>query len=49
MEPMLTVVATSRQQNRNVLDYLTSRIEADRRGQSLSSLLPVNKASFEVA
>lgn len=41
VERMLTVVATCRQQGRNVLDYLTTSFEADRRGQSLPSLLPV--------
>ena len=30
VERMLTVVATCRQQQRNVLDYLTSCFEADR-------------------
>jgi transposase len=49
VERMLTVVATCRQQNRNVLDYLNSCFEADRRGQSLPSLLPVNKAPSKVA
>ena len=34
VERMLTVVATCRQQGRNVLDYLTSCFEADRRGQA---------------
>ena len=40
MERMLTVVATCRQQGRNVLDYLTSCFEATRRGQAIPSLLP---------
>ena len=39
MERMLTVVATCRQQGRNVLDYLTTCFEADCRGQALPSLL----------
>jgi transposase len=41
VERMLTVVATCRQQGRNVLDYLAASFEADCRGQSLPSLLPV--------
>jgi transposase len=41
VERMLTVVATCRQQGRNVLDYLSVCFEADRCGQALPSLLPV--------
>ena len=41
VERMLTIVATCRQQGYNVLDYLTSCFEADRRGQPLPSLVPV--------
>ena len=41
VERMLTVVATCRQQHRNVLDYLTACFEADCRGQFVPSLLPV--------
>ena len=40
VERMLTVVATCRQQERNVLDYLTSCFEAHLRGQKVPSLLP---------
>jgi transposase len=40
VERMLSVVATCRQQGRNVLDYLTSRFEAARSGQAITSLLP---------
>ena len=47
MERMLTVVATCRQQGRNVLDYLTSCFEADRRGQALPSLLPVRRGRIQ--
>jgi transposase len=47
VERMLTVVATCRQQGRNVLDYLTSCFEAERRGQALPSLLPMAKAEIE--
>jgi transposase len=40
VERMLTVVATCRQQKRNVLDYLCSCFEADLRGGKAPSLLP---------
>jgi transposase len=40
VERMLTVVATCRQQERTVLDYLTSCFEANRRRQPSPSLLP---------
>jgi transposase len=49
VERMLTVVATCRQQGRNVLDYLTACFEADCRGQSLPSLLPVAPYKSDVA
>ena len=49
VERMLTVVATCRQQGRNVLDYLTTCFEADCRGQVLPSLLPVTTAKSEAA
>jgi hypothetical protein len=49
VERMLTVVATCRQQGRNVLDYLTECFEADRRGQALPSLLPVPAAEAKAA
>ena len=49
VERMLTVVATCRQQGRNVLDYLSTCFEADRRGQALPSLLPVTKAETKAA
>ncbi|HEY2295785.1 MAG TPA: IS66 family transposase [Thermoanaerobaculia bacterium] len=49
VERMLTVVATCRQQGRNVLEYLTSCFEADRRGQLIPSLLPVTQPAIEVA
>ena len=41
VERMLTVVATCRQQGRNVLEYMTPCFEADRRGQAIATLLPV--------
>jgi transposase len=49
VERMLTVVATCRQQGRNVLEYLTSCFEADRNGQSISSLLPVTEPAIKIA
>ena len=49
VERMLTVVATCRQQGRNVLEYLTSCFEADRRGQSIPSLLLVTEPAIKVA
>jgi transposase len=49
VERMLTVVATCRQQGRNVLDYLTSCFEADRRGQARPSPLPVKTAKTKIA
>jgi transposase len=49
VERMLTVVATCRQQGRNVLEYLTSCFEADRRGQSIPSLLPAMEPAIKVA
>ena len=42
VERMLTVVATCRQQRRNVLDYLSSCFEANQRGQKVPSLVPAN-------
>ena len=49
VERMLTVVATCRQQDRNVLEYLTSCFEADRRGQSIPSLLPATEPPIKAA
>jgi transposase len=49
VERMLTVVATCRQQGRDVLEYLTSCFEADRRGQSIPSLLPAMEPAIKVA
>ena len=46
---MLTVVATCRQQGRNVLDYLTMCFEADSWGQALPSLLPATTTKSEAA
>ena len=49
VERMLTVVATCRQQGRNVLDYLTSCFQADRKGHAIPSLLPVTEPAIKVA
>jgi transposase len=49
VERMLTVVATCRQQGRNVLGYLTTCFDADRRGQTPPSLLPVTATNSNVA
>jgi transposase len=40
VERTLSVVATCRQQSRNVLEYLTTCFEANHRGQPIPSLLP---------
>jgi transposase len=48
-ERMLSVVATCRQQGRNVLEYQTSCFEADRRGQALPSLVPAQTPDIKVA
>ena len=49
VERMLTVVATCRQQGRNVLDYLTSCFQAVRNGHGIPSLLPVMESAIKVA
>lgn len=49
VERMLTVVATCRQQGRNVLEYLTSCFEAERSGQAIPSLLPAGTSEVKVA
>jgi transposase len=46
---MLTVVATCRQQGRDVLAYLTSCFEAARVGQAIPSLLPATPPKMAVA
>ena len=48
VERMLTVVATCRQQSRNVLDYLRSRFEAARSGRAVPSLLPVTSPKIKI-
>ena len=49
VERMLTVVATCRQQGRNVLDYLTSCFEAARSRQAIPSLLPAAPPKIKAA
>jgi transposase len=49
VERMLSVVATCRQQGRNVLEYLTSCFEADCRGQAIPSLVPADQTQINVA
>jgi transposase len=49
VERMLTVVATCRQQGRNVLDYLTSCFQGARKGHAIPSLLPVTEQAIKVA
>jgi transposase len=49
VERMLTVVSTCRQQGRNLLEYLTSCFEADRRGHAIPSLLPAREADIKIA
>jgi len=49
VERMLTVVATCRQQGGNVLDYLTSCLDASRRSQDIPSLLPVITGKIKAA
>jgi transposase len=46
---MLSVVATCRQQGRNVLEYLTSCFEADCRGQAIPSLVPADPTRINAA
>jgi transposase len=42
VESMMTVVATLKQQQRNVLEYLTEACEAALRGEAAPSLLPIS-------
>jgi hypothetical protein len=39
---MMTVVATRKQQRRNVLEYLTAACAAAHRGEKVPSLLPTS-------
>jgi len=49
VERMLTVVATCRQQERSVLDYLAACFQAARMRQAIPSLLPTNRPAIKVA
>lgn len=49
VERTLSVVATCRQQKRNVLDYLTSCFAAAHQGQPIPSLLPISQPKSEAA
>jgi transposase len=49
VESMMTVVATLKQQQRSVLDFLTAAHEAALRGQAAPSLLPANEQKSQVA
>jgi transposase len=46
---MMTVVATLKQQKRNVLDYLTAALEAAWRGEPAPSLLPASDQKAQAA
>ena len=45
----LTVVATLKQQQRNVLEYLTAACEAALRGEAAPSLLPASNQKAQAA
>jgi transposase len=49
VESMLTVVATLKQQQRNVLEYLTAACEAALRGEAAPSLLPASDQKAQSA
>ena len=49
VESMLTVVATLKQQQRNVLEYLTTAWEAALRGEAAPSLLPASDQESQAA
>ena len=49
VESMLTVVATLKQQQRNVLEYLTAACEAALRGEAAPSLLPASDQQVQAA
>ncbi len=49
VESMLTVVATLKQQQRNVLEYLTAACEAALRGDTAPSLLPTSDQKVQAA
>ena len=49
VESMMTVVATLKQQQRNVLEYLTAACEAALRGEAAPSLLPASDQQVQAA
>ncbi len=49
VESMMTVVATLKQQKRNVLEYLTATHEAALRGEAAPSLLPQDDQNAQAA
>jgi transposase len=49
VESMMTVVATLKQQQRNVLEYLTEACDAALRGDAAPSLLPANAQKSQTA
>jgi transposase len=49
VERMMTVVATLKQQQRNVLEYLTAACEAALRGEAAPSLLPASDQKVQAA
>ncbi len=49
VESMMTVVTTLKQQQRNVLEYLTAACEAALRGDAAPSLLPANAQKSQAA
>jgi len=49
VESMMTVVATWKQQQRNVLEYLTAACEAALRGEAAPSLLPASAQQSQAA
>ena len=49
VESMLTVVTTLKQQQRNVLEYLTAACEAALRGEAAPSLLPASAQKSQAA
>jgi transposase len=49
VESMMTVVATLKQQQRNVLEYLTAAQEAALRGEAAPSLIPAREMESQAA
>jgi transposase len=49
VESMMTVVSTLKQQQRNVLEYLTTACEAALRGEAAPSLLPASEQKSQAA